>query len=238
MNTIKTYFSLFMLVAVTSIFLSAQKDNNHSITKNFDLDDFHSIGLGISADVYVTQGNEQSVRVEGSAKDIETLNTKVNNGSWRIKSNKKNYRYDKMTIYITMKTLEAISIGGSGSIEGTNKFSNLDDLELSIGGSGNIELDFVADHVECSIGGSGTMKLDGTCNGLEISIGGSGDVKAFGLQTKTCEVSAAGSGDVQVSVSDDLQVSTVGSGDVEYKGNPRIESSTIGSGSVRKKGSM
>ncbi|MEM8909300.1 MAG: DUF2807 domain-containing protein, partial [Bacteroidota bacterium] len=47
------------------------------VTETLDLSSFTGIGLGISADVLLTHGSEQSVKVEGQANIIENLKTKV-----------------------------------------------------------------------------------------------------------------------------------------------------------------
>jgi Putative auto-transporter adhesin, head GIN domain len=204
------------------------------ITKTIDLADFHSFGLGISGDVVLTQGSKQEVKIKGQANIIDNIKTKVRNNSWNIEFEESVRDYDELTIYITVPTLEEVSVGGSGNITSTNSFDNLNDIDISIGGSGNVNLDFNAKDVDVSIGGSGEISLNGKGDDLTISIGGSGNVKAFDFQVNTCEISSAGSGDINVHVAESLEVSLVGSGDVTYKGNPRVKSSIVGSGDVAK----
>ncbi len=204
------------------------------VKKTINMSDINAVGLGISATVYIQQGSSQSITIEAQQNIIDIIKQKPKGKSWNIEFTKKSVRNHKdITIYITMKDLKELSIGGSGSIIGKGKFSNLGNMELNIGGSGDIKLDADMKNVECSIGGSGKIVLDGSASGIEVSIGGSGDVLAFGLSTKSCEVSSAGSGDIEVSVSDNLEVSLVGSGDVRYRGNPKVSSTIMGSGDVK-----
>ena len=236
MKIVKLFSCLLVIALLSSTQLYAQKITGEGgiVKEQIDLPTITGVGLGISADVYLKQGSSQKITIEGQKNIIDNIKTDVKGGSWSIEFKKNTYDYKDVKIYITLKTLESVSIGGSGSIVGEGKFSNLGNLDISIGGSGDIKLDVDAKDINCSIGGSGEVFLDGSGDDLAISIGGSGDVEAFGLSVKNCEISSAGSGDIQVNVSDRLDISMVGSGDVSYKGNPKINKSIVGSGDVEK----
>jgi Putative auto-transporter adhesin, head GIN domain len=236
MKAIPLFLSLLLVLFTTSC--QAQwakiKGEGPVITKTIDLADFHSFGLGISGDVVLTQGSRQEVKIKGQENVIDNIKTNVRNHSWNIEFEENVRDFEQLTIYITVPTLEAVSIGGSGNITSTNSFDNLNDIDISIGGSGNVNMDLKAKDVDVSIGGSGEVSLKGKGDDLSISIGGSGNVKAFDFEVNTCDVSSAGSGDIDVHVAESLNVSLVGSGDVTYKGNPRVKSSIVGSGDVEK----
>ena len=206
------------------------------VTESVSLDKFSHVGLGISANVYITSGNSQSVKIKGQKNIIDLIKKEVKGDSWNINFEKgtKVKNYEKLEVHITMSDLKGLAIGGSGSIIGQNKF-NTDDLDLAIGGSGDIELEIDGDKVSCSIGGSGNIDLRGSADGMEASIGGSGNVNAMDLDVDDCVVSTGGSGDVEISVSDNLLVSIAGSGNVKYSGNPTVKKNIVGSGSVKKK---
>ncbi len=235
----KLYF-LLVLIAITSINcdnLHAQqvKGQGGIVTETIKMDPINSIGLGIAANIYIRQGNTQKIEIKGQQNIIDLIKKNARGDSWNIEF-KRGHRvrdYKPLDIYVTLKELEKLSIGGSGSIIGENKFTNVDDLRISIGGSGDVKVDVSAKDIKCSIGGSGEVDLQGNANELSVDIGGSGDVKAIGLNVKECKVSSAGSGNVDISVSEQLVVSLVGSGDVRYKGSPKIKSNIIGSGKVK-----
>jgi hypothetical protein len=190
-----------------------QAEESEVVKQTLNLDEFHSIGLGLSADVRLSPGNKQEVVVEGPKYLIENLNRDVRNGFWNIEFTTK-MRYSKrLTIYITMEELKAISLGGSGKIYTTAPFQNLGELSFSIGGSGEIT-------------------FSGSAESLKVSIGGSGKVNAKDLRVRSSKVSIAGSGDCYIDVADNLEVAVAGSGSVLYKGRPKIKSSIAGSGKV------
>lgn len=245
MKAIQFYVSMMLILMVSSFALNGQNGWNNGIkgkgeiiSKEFDLDKFSSIGLGFSGDLILTQGDNQSVRIEAQANIMDVISTKVKGGDWNIKFTKRVSKHDGVKIYVTMKTLKDLSLGGSGNITATNKFKNLNDVDISLGGSGNITIDLVVKDLEVALGGSGNIKLGGSCNNLEIGLAGSGNIDAFELNSKTCEVSTTGSGNIDVAVKNSLEVSLVGSGNVRYRGNPEVDTTIMGSGSVSKKRGM
>lgn len=190
-----------------------QAEASEVVKQTLNLDEFHSLGLGISAEIRLSPGNKQEVVVDGPKYLIENLNKEVRNGFWNIEFTSKMRYSKKLTIHITMEALKSISLGGSGKISTTAPFQNLGELSFSIGGSGEIT-------------------FSGTAESLKVSIGGSGTVNARELRVKTSKVSIAGSGDCYIDVADNLEVALAGSGSVLYKGRPKIKSSIAGSGKV------
>jgi hypothetical protein len=212
----KTFKFLVLAVCCVSFTLSAiPASAQGEVTKELQLESFHSIGLSTGATVNLYKGSAQKVVVKGSEKAIEKLNKEVKNGSWNIGfGNEKSPDYKGMVIDITLPTVKGLSIAGSGKIVGHDSFDGLESLAISLAGSGDVE-------------------FSGSAGEVKVSIAGSGNVRTAGLKAKTCKVSISGSGDCEVEVSDDLNVSIAGSGDVKYKGNPKVKTSVAGSGSVQ-----
>ncbi len=205
---------LAALLVVQPTLLAQVHGEGNVIREAIELDDFHSIGLGLDATVYLTPGESQRVVVEGQRNVIELLKREVRNGSWEIAFDRRVRNYERLTIRITMPTVENLSIGGSGEIVTEAAFRDLNTLEFAIGGSGSIT-------------------FAGSAKRLEVSIGGSGTVQAEDLSVDNCEVSIGGSGNAYVDVSENLNVSIAGSGDVVYKGRPKVRSAIAGGGQVR-----
>ena len=201
-------------------------------TKKLKLESFTSIALAISGNVYLYQGEQQKVEVEGQENIIENLKTVVENGTWKIQFKQNVRSYEKLNIYITLPTVREIVVSGSGDVVGKTRFEGLREPRFAISGSGSILLDIQADEVETQISGSGDIELSGSAEELEAAISGSGDVAAEKLKAKSVEVSISGSGDAFVSASDLLKVSISGSGDVAYLGKPKTQVRISGSGDV------
>jgi hypothetical protein len=202
------------------------------ITEELSLSNFNGIELKIAADVFIRQGLEQEVLIEGQANLIDEIARDVRNGIWRIEADRcLDFDSDDLRIFITLPEVEVLRLFGSGDIVSENVLVT-DDIELSINGSGDMDLALDADDINARISGSGELILEGQADVLNFAVSGSGDLRAFGLQTKIANISISGSGDAEVRVSDELEVRISGSGDVFYKGNPRVNSRVNGSGRV------
>ena len=190
--------------------------------------------------IFLSQGDSCSVKVEAEPKMLAKVTTEVKNGTLKVNTKDNGWfcfgcHSDKdVTIYIRVKDLKSIEIDGSADLTGKGKII-CDTLDLSISGSGDINLDTESKMLETSIAGSGDMILSGKSQVYKADIAGSGDIKAFGLAADKCEVSIAGSGDCQVNAIQELEISIAGSGEVMYKGNPaKVRNSVSGSVEVTK----
>lgn len=234
------FASIFTLILTLATSVTAQnwdwgggiKGEGPTVKETLKVDDFESFTLAFSGNVYVKQGNTQSVVVEGQKNIIDNIETEVNGKHWRIKFDKSVRKHDGVKIYITVRTLTEASISGSGDIFSEGKFTGLGDFKTRVSGSGDIHMDVEAKTVSSSISGSGGIKLRGSANTLDIQISGSGDVYAEDLEVTDCTVRVSGSGDCKVHATGSLDVRVSGSGDVKYKGNPRVKAKMSGSGDV------
>jgi len=228
------FFTLFLSVILISVGAKALAQEKETR----DVGSFSSISLSISADVYLTQGNETKVVIEAEQKILDLILTEVDGdnlkikyprGKWNIRSNK------QINIFITTPGVEGLFLSGSGNIKAETQIKT-ESLDFSISGSGNIEIDdLVASDVEGHISGSGDINLSGskTAESLEISISGSGDMFAETLKVNSVEIRISGSGTCKVFAVSELEASISGSGSVYYKGNPMVNARVSGSGKVR-----
>jgi Putative auto-transporter adhesin, head GIN domain len=87
------------------------------------------------------------------------------------------------------------------------------------------------------IDGAGATRItvDGTVDDLMATMAGASKLLADSLQVRNAELSIAGAGKAEVSVSDTLKVAISGAGKVTYRGNPTVERQISGAGSVRQR---
>lgn len=200
-----------------------------------DVGTFEKIGLGISADLYLKQGANTEVIIEGPENVLEKIETEVKNGnltirydSWRFSNS------SRVKMYITVPVISGLSVSGSGDIIAETTIE-ADDITFSISGSGEINLqDLKAENAKVGISGSGNVLLagSGTLKKLDLSISGSGDLDAEKLAAEDFTARISGSGSCHVHVNGTLKASISGSGKIYYSGNPVINASISGSGKV------
>ena len=220
------FFSLILLPSVGY----GQKETR-------EVAEFSKVSLRTAGTVHITQGDTYSVVVEASDKVLESLETVVNDGKLIIGQEGKWWNWsvnDDLDVYITMRDIEGLGLSSSGKILGQNKFKT-GDLDLSLSGSGRIEVETASEDLKASISGSGKLIISGSCDAIKVSISGSGRISAENMSAKTCRANISGSGNARVNVSEALGASISGSGGVHYLGDPdHVNSKVSGSGSVKK----
>jgi hypothetical protein len=125
-----------------------------------------------------------------------------------------NYNYRDITVRanITVVHLNEITNSGVGAMH-IHNIDNNGPFSIDNEGTGNIE-------------------IDGVSTGVTIRNQGSGDILGFNFLVNDCTIDIVGTGDVEISCSDNLDVDIEGNGNVYYKGTPTINTNITGSGSV------
>ncbi|MDY0200649.1 MAG: head GIN domain-containing protein [Tenuifilaceae bacterium] len=225
------YIAIISCVGITSL-------SGKSIQQDRDLTGFNSISLAVSADLYLTQGSEFSLRIEGDEDILQHIKTEVVGNMLRIVNEKRyqlRWNRDKVKIFVTMPEVEGLSVSGSGDIVAQNPIrANL--LSLKVSGSGDISIpSLTLNQLKASISGSGDLDVAGKAmaSNADISISGSGSAKFKGIVFDDVNITISGSGDAFVEASETLKARVAGSGDILYLGNPRVDTKVSGSGSIR-----
>jgi len=197
---------------------------------------FDQISVTGMMEVQLIQGSEGKIDIEAESNLMEFIETEVNNGHLRISIQKginiepsKNY---PIRIVVPFETLGALTLTGSGHIR-NSEVIKARDFKINVTGSGNMNLNLLTENLESIITGSGDLKLKGTTREFKCKVTGSGDVFAYDLKAVKVDASITGSGDVEVSVENELDAKISGSGDIKYRGNPDKQNfKTSGSGTV------
>jgi hypothetical protein len=230
------------IVLSTSIFASSCTTTLSGEIKkeSRDVKDFTGIELGVPGDVYLTQGTDFAFTVEADKDILEKLVTEVEGSTLKIRTEKGfniGWIDEEIKIYITMPTVEKLSISGSGDIIAVTKIES-ESLLLSISGSGDISIDDLkVNDFSAKISGSGDISVSGRgkANGAEVKISGSGDVSLKDIEFANADVSITGSGDAFVIATENLTARVVGSGDITYGGKPLVDAKVTGSGQINSK---
>ena len=219
----KIIFSLGFIWVSTLSFLFAQTTETRTVGA------FSKINLKCHANVYLTQGSPASLKVEGSQEDLSILETDVEGETLEIEMKKNHHSSETIKIYVTLPSLQAVHISGSGDVMGQNTIA-AGELDLKISGSGNIKMDVKTTQLMSSASGSGDMELSGSSNITKLSVSGSGTIKSYGLESQNADVSVSGSGDCMLTVKNNLYAHLTGSGNIFYKGKPGVNIEKTGSG--------
>ncbi|MGZ8289929.1 MAG: head GIN domain-containing protein [Telluria sp.] len=210
------------------------KGSGKVMQQNRALANFSGVALSLPARVELRIGNTEGVSVETDDNLLPLVETVIENGTLKVRPSKRNMNLQPthMRVVIQARSVERLSVGGSGTIHSQPLRGGK--MVFDIGGSGSIEVDRIdGDSVSVSLGGSGDLTTGGgSAKNLSVSVAGSGDVDVGKVAAGQASVTVAGSGTATVWARDSLGATIAGSGDVNYYGNPKITRSVVGSGDV------
>ncbi|WP_229262863.1 head GIN domain-containing protein [Duganella radicis] len=198
---------------------------------------FSALSVGVNGDVEIRLGSTEGISVETDDNLQPLIETVVENGTLRVRPVKNSLKLDTRTmkIIVQARTLERLSIGGSGNVSADRLKG--ENLTIDVGGSGSIHVgQLESESAAIALGGSGSLKAAGNTERLQVSIGGSGRVQLGQLQARDAVVSIGGSGQATVWAKKSLNLSVAGSGDINYYGDPQISKSIMGSGTIKRLG--
>jgi hypothetical protein len=213
---------------------------SQSVTKEIrNVTGFTKVSFGVSGNLYISFGPEFKVELEGTKSLIDDITTEVSSGKLVIKKdNWKNNMNEKVTVFITMPEIKGLGVSGSGKAEIKDPFKS-SDMSLSVSGSGKLyTTDMNLQSLDCSISGSGDIIIGGNGSTVkgDISISGSGNYSGDQMKIGAADISISGSGNCSCHVTESIKASISGSGNVNYLGNsPKVDARVSGSGHVRSK---
>lgn len=228
-----TLLSAALLIAVT-IKASAQDVS----TQNRPVSGFSAIASGGPFNVHIKMGGSESVKVEADTKFIDEIETVVEGNTLKIqfKDHRWSNRYNNIhraEIYVSAKSLNALTNSGSGHMEVEGTISTSDEFKTMLSGSGNISATIKSDGLRAKISGSGSIKLKGSCGDADMHISGSGQIEARDLKAQAVSAGITGSGSIYITAEKTVSAHITGSGNVIYSGNATItDTRTVGSGRV------
>ena len=191
-------------------------DESSSVTsESREVSGFDEVELKGSGNLSIEQAESESLTVEAEEDVLPKIRTEVKNNRLIIgpKPSTSINTTEPINYELTIKDLSALEVSGSGDVEGED--ISTDELAVTMGGTGDVE-------------------MSGEADSQEVEISGSGDYRAEDLKTKEAKINVGGSGSAIVNASDELEAGVSGSGSVEYVGDPAIRQDVSGAGEVRK----
>ena len=246
----KLALSALFLVATTLLLAQNRETRN--------VPSFTKLSYRVPGTLYLKQGSPQKVELEGPSDVLREIETEVDGdrlvigkeGRWM------NWNWgekDNIKVYVTVPTLEGVSVSGSGNLIASDKIT-AGNLNLNVSGSGSLQLEFVASgNVEADVSGSGDMNIKGSCNNFDSDVSGSGKVNMAATIQGMADLGISGSGkivasgtarEVKAGISgsgkvlagnlstDKCAVRISGSGDVEINVKEDLDASITGSGNI------
>jgi len=171
-----------------------------------------------NADIVLTEGDVGQIVVETSENVLPYIATEVKEGTLVVKLKHYGVSYvPKLKVYVPIdEKFNKITIAGKGDVTLGEHFSiELQTLEVIIKIQGNVQ-------------------LQGKTEVLKVSVLGSGNFQGKELLTHKGTLSISGTGNIEASVSEEVQAKITGYGHIIIFGNPSKKDTDIkGSGKIQ-----
>lgn len=186
-----------MLLAAFVCALQAKDRNKEKISVTRDVKDFSSIHLESVGNIYFTQAENYSLRMEGLAQYVEKTTTEVKGKVLVIGSKEKNSNSKNINIYLSAPDLKDVVFMGVGSFVNKTPLK-LDNVAFSMQGVGNLDVnDLTCNTLKIALEGVGKVDVNVYCKYLKVKAEGVGHVTVSGTATKT-DISKGGIGGVNL----------------------------------------
>lgn len=198
------------------------KGNGNVVTQERTISPFNEIIVNGVYNVYLTQGERESVKVETDENLQEAIIVK-NKGNalvlgWKKGINVK--RKTKMNVYVTLKDITKLEVKGVGNVNTSSKLS-LNTLDIEASGVGNTSLELDCKQLDGEISIVGNFTLKGKVTEVTLDNNGTGALRAFDLVAQKLEINNSGIGKVEVNAQQEISITSSGIGSVYYKGNAK-----------------
>jgi len=175
------------------------------------------------------------LRIEAEDNFLQYITTEVKDGELDIRWQKNIVATSLKPInfYLTVKTLDTITLDGAGDIEAPDM--RAETFTVNANGAGNFQLpDLGADTLNVTINGAGNVTVTGEVAEQTIKINGLGNYQARDLWSTTAKVDINAAGSATVRVSDKLDATINGAGSINYYGNPTVSQRVAGLGRINR----
>lgn len=205
------------------------------ITKERKASYFNAVKVSSGIDVYITQGDKESITVEADDNLHEYIRTEIKNNTLKVYSDANIRKAKAKKVHITIKDVEKIYVSSAGDVFGENTIKT-DKLYLSASSAGDIKLVIEVNILNCDISSSGDIRLEGTADELKADLSSAGDLNAYDLKTRLATVSTSSAGDAKIFVTEKLKADASSAGDIYFMGNPKqVDGHSSSAGGIHKK---
>jgi len=202
--------------------------------KTIQVKNFHGVDITIACELYLRQGDEESLRIEADKDIFHKLQVEVRDSILYLESDKeRNYKDWDVEVYLTVKELKSIDVGGAVKLS-TNGTITGKKLELDISGAADLDMRIDVDKLLADFGGAVNAELEGRARYVVMDMSGASNVDADNLIADAFYLEFSGFGKADVYAEKVLKVDMSGMGVVKYGGNPaKVKTNSSGLGIIK-----
>jgi hypothetical protein len=173
---------------------------------------FHAVEIAGIAEAEIQVGPAQHVEVVADDQAVPHITTTVRDGRLIIDDHDLEHCHE-CKVRITVPTLDALSLTGTGGITATG---------------------IATSSLAVAISGTGAIEVSGNAATVNYALAGTGSIDGKALAAKSANVSMDGTGGIAMRASNDANIELGGVGSIDVYGHPRsLTKSNSGMGKIR-----
>ncbi len=243
---------LFLGNSVQAQWWGSQKKingNGNVQSESRKLSSFDKISVSAGIDVIYKTG-PKSVTVVADENLIELIRTEVEGNTLKVTRAKNTNikHYKKFEVEVSSPELFAIKTSSGSSFQTIEKIksshmsvssssgSDIDavieakKMKVKSSSGSDIKLTLLADMVEVDSSSGSDIDLNGSARSVKLSASSGSDIKAKNLTVDNCDASVSSAGEINISVTKNLNATASSGGDIKYFGKPETINKTVSSG--------
>ena len=237
----KTILSKLTIVIVTTVLFSScavdmlnrVSGNKNVVTQDRKInDDFTSIKVSTGLDLYISQSNNVSLRVEADENLHDIIITEISNGVLKVYSEKNIWKAKARSVYVSVIDLEEIS-ATSGSDVYTENTLRVGNLTVMTTSGADARMTVNAENITTSSTSGSDIKLMGTAVNHTAKATSGSSIKSYGLKSQNVIAKVTSKANIDVYATESIDAVATSGGDIDYKGNPRqVNKKSTSGGSI------
>lgn len=201
---------------------------------------FTAISVSSGVDLYITQGNEETLAVSASdEKYMSRFKTEVVNGTLKIYYDNNsvtwtNHDNRKLKAYVSFKTLQKLH-GSAGSSVTLKGGMTAEDLDMKFSSGSEFEGQVNAKQLTIDQNSGSEINITGKADKLVIDVSSGASFKGYDMTVDFCDAQASSGAEVKITINKELSAKATSGGGIRYKGAGLIRDININSGGIVKK---
>ena len=210
------------------------RGNGNVVSESHDIKDFNGVYVSGAMDLFVSEGQNFSVRIETDENLQSRIEVYQDGGILRVRpaDNVNLDATDGVKVYVTAPSIVFLQASGACDIDAETILSS-DDLTLDLSGASSAELDLAVGSFRAELSGASKATLHGETKTASVEGSGASHIKAKDLTAETATINLSGASSMEVHVTSLLEADLGGASDLTYAGSPKLKTHTSGASNIR-----
>ena len=215
-----TSMLLLIMIAFTGVGTVLASDE----TQNRNVRDFNAIKVSTGIDLYLSMGNEESVKIVAEDDIIDNIKTEVKNGVLHIYMKQNNSWFNwsgnkTRKAYVSVKELVALDASSGSDVETENTLEG-DELEVKASSGSDVKLALHVKNFSIETSSGSDAQLSGRVKYLTADASSGSDIDASDLESVVCHAKASSGSDISLTVTEEIHAKASSGADIVYYGKP------------------